>query len=62
ILALILLTLHCNDWALAVANNALFWNCLIAIRPRTLHCDLLSVHEVGKYIHNKFFEWLKTLK
>jgi hypothetical protein len=32
------------------------------MRPRTVRYDLPSMHEVGKYIHNEFVEWLKMLK
>jgi hypothetical protein len=45
-----------------VTDSALFQNCLTVMRPRTVHHDLPSVHEVSKYIHNKFVKWLKTLK
>lgn len=52
----------CGDQALAVADNVLFRNCLVAMRPKTVRHDLASTHEVGMYIHNEFAKWLRTLK
>jgi hypothetical protein len=52
----------CDDQSLAIANKPSFRNCLLAMRPKTIHSDLPSTHEVTKYLHNEFVAWLKTLK
>ncbi|KAF8495282.1 hypothetical protein F5888DRAFT_1590632, partial [Russula emetica] len=44
----------CDDQALAVANKAMFRNCLVAMRPKAKTLDLPSTHDVTKYIHNKW--------
>ncbi|KAH8999021.1 hypothetical protein EDB83DRAFT_2238045 [Lactarius deliciosus] len=48
--------------SLAVADKALFWNCLVAMRPKLISKDLPSTHNVMRYIHNKFVQWLQELK
>jgi hypothetical protein len=45
-----------------VASKATFRNCLVAMRPKAKIVDLPSTHNVTKYIHNQFVEWLKDLK
>ncbi|KAF8239962.1 hypothetical protein L208DRAFT_1069493, partial [Tricholoma matsutake] len=52
----------CDDQVLAVASKATFHNCLMAMRPKAKIVDLPSTHNVMKYIHNQFVEWLKDLK
>ncbi|KAF8487800.1 hypothetical protein F5888DRAFT_1624187, partial [Russula emetica] len=52
----------CDDKALAVANKAVFCNCLIAMRPKAKTLNLPSMHNVTKYIHNKCIKWLTELK
>ena len=59
-----------SDWcaddvqfkALAVADKAVFHNCLVAMRPKAGWQDIPSTHDVATYIHNKFVKWLKELK
>ena len=48
--------------ALAVAENPIFCNCLVAMRPKASRKDIPSSHDVGVYIHNEFVRWLKTLE
>jgi hypothetical protein len=48
--------------ALAVAENPVFRNCLVAMRPKASCKDIPSSHDVGLYIHNTFVQWIKTLK
>lgn len=45
-----------------MANNASFRNCLVAMKPKAKNKDLPSTHDVAKYIHNQFVEWLTDLK
>ncbi|KAF8230232.1 hypothetical protein L208DRAFT_1282810, partial [Tricholoma matsutake] len=52
----------CNNQSLAMANKALFCNCLVAMRPKSLTKDIPSTHNVTTYIHNKFIERLQDLK
>jgi hypothetical protein len=47
---------------LAVADKALFRNCLVAMRPKTTKDDLPSTHDVSVYLHNHFINQLKLLK
>jgi hypothetical protein len=47
---------------MAVANNAAFRNCLVAMRPKATTLDLPSTHDVTKYIHNECIKWLTELK
>jgi len=47
--------------AFAVANNKLFRNCLVSMRPKTKTADIPSSHDVGVYVHNKCVRWLKQL-
>jgi hypothetical protein len=48
--------------AFAVANNKLFRNCLVSMRPKTKSSDIPSSHDVGVYIHNECVKWLKQLR
>jgi hypothetical protein len=48
--------------ALAVADKAVFRNCLVAMRPKAGRQDIPSTHDVATYIHNEFVKWLKELK
>jgi hypothetical protein len=48
--------------AFAVANNKLFRNCLVAMRPKTKTSELPSSHDVGVYVHNESVRWLKQLR
>jgi hypothetical protein len=48
--------------ALAVADKAVFCNCLVAMRPNAVQQDILSTHDVTTHIHNEFVKWLKELK
>ncbi|KAF8225168.1 hypothetical protein L208DRAFT_1018610, partial [Tricholoma matsutake] len=52
----------CDDQLLAVVDKALFRNCLITMRPKTIKNNLPSTHDVSVYIHNCFIEQLKLLK
>ncbi|KAH9072193.1 hypothetical protein EDB83DRAFT_2204585, partial [Lactarius deliciosus] len=52
----------CDDQSLAVTDKALFRNCLVAMRPKSISKDLPSTHNVMRYIHNKFVQWLQELK
>jgi hypothetical protein len=47
---------------LALANNTVFRNCLVAMRPRSTNKDLPSTHDVVVYIHNQFSKHLDSLK
>ncbi|KAH9012951.1 hypothetical protein EDB83DRAFT_2233517 [Lactarius deliciosus] len=51
----------CDDQAFAVANNKLFQDCLVSMRPKTKASDLPSSHDVGVYVHNECLKWLKQL-
>ena len=48
--------------ALALADKAVFRNCLIAMKPKAVHSDVPSARDVGKHIHNEFVKWLNQLK
>ncbi|KAH9041793.1 hypothetical protein EDB85DRAFT_1886448 [Lactarius pseudohatsudake] len=52
----------CGDQVLAVADKAVFRNCLTAMRPKAETIDLPSAHDVGKCIHNQCVDWLTELK
>lgn len=52
----------CDDQALALADNATFKNCLVAMRPRATSADLPSTHDVTVYINNEFIAVLTQLK
>jgi hypothetical protein len=45
-----------------VADNVLFRNCLIAMRPRATRSDLPSSHDVKVHLHNQSVEWLEGVK
>ena len=47
---------------LALADKAVFHNCLIVMRLQAICNDLPSTHDVETYIHNQFVNWLKQLK
>lgn len=47
---------------MAVADKALFRNCLVAMRPKTTKNDIPSSHDVSVYLHNHFIDQLKLLK
>ena len=47
---------------LAVADKAVFCNCLVAMRPKAGWQDIPSTHNIATYIHNEFVKWLKELK
>ena len=55
-------TEHCTIKSLAVAYKALFHNCLVVMRPKSLTKDILSTHTIRTYIHNQFIERLEELK
>ena len=48
--------------SLAVANKAVFHNCLVGMRPKSTQKDMPSTHDVSMYIHNKFVCRLEELK
>jgi hypothetical protein len=50
------------DQALALAEKPIFWNCLVAMRPKTTQKDLPSRYDIEVYIHNEFVDWPRTLK
>ncbi|KAF8228070.1 hypothetical protein L208DRAFT_1293537 [Tricholoma matsutake] len=52
----------CDNQSLAVANKALFRNCLVMMRQKTLSSELPSTHDISVYIHNHFVDQLKQLK
>jgi hypothetical protein len=52
----------CNDQALAVVEKPVFYNCLIAMQPKTSQNDLPSIHDLVVYIYNQFVAWIKKLK
>ena len=64
---LTVLCCHCTDiqdrnQSLELANNVWYLNSLAATRPNTTNKDVPSGHEVSKYIHNKFANWVKKMK
>ncbi|KAF8443722.1 hypothetical protein L210DRAFT_861964 [Boletus edulis BED1] len=52
----------CNDQSLAVADNAAFRNCLVAMWPNTTKADIPSTHDISVYVHNEFIDFIKQLK
>jgi hypothetical protein len=48
--------------AFAVANNKLFQNCLVSMRPKTKASELPSSHDIGVYLHNECVRWLEQLR
>jgi hypothetical protein len=48
--------------SLAVANKAMFRNCLVAMRPKTTNADVPTTHDVMSHLHNEFVGWLQELK
>ena len=45
-----------------MADNALFRNCLTAMKPRATRSDLPSSHDVKVHLHNQSVEWLEGVK
>ena len=52
----------CDDQSLAVTNKAMFRNCLVMMRPKTVTADLPTTHTISDYIHNQFVAQLVKLK
>ncbi|KAF8222901.1 hypothetical protein L208DRAFT_1319775 [Tricholoma matsutake] len=52
----------CDDQFFAVADKALFHNCLVVMRPKSTTKDIPSTHNIMTYIHNQFVERLQELK
>ncbi|GLB40087.1 hypothetical protein LshimejAT787_0705970 [Lyophyllum shimeji] len=52
----------CDDQALALADKALFRNCLVSMRPKSTSKDLPSTYDVGVFLHNEFIEHLKIVR
>ncbi|KAF8545727.1 hypothetical protein OG21DRAFT_1428745, partial [Imleria badia] len=52
----------CGDQSLAVADNAVFRNCLVAMQPVATKSDLPTMHDVCMFIHNSFVDFLEWLK
>ena len=48
--------------SIAMANKALFHDCLVSMRPKSITKDILSTHNVTTYIHNQFVEQLEESK
>ena len=40
----------------------MFWNCLVAMWPKSVSLDLLSSHDVMTHLHNKFIHWMGKLE
>lgn len=51
-----------SSQSLAVANKAIFRNCLVAMRPKTTKADVPTTHDVMSHLHNEFVGWLQELK
>jgi len=45
-----------------VANKAMFQNCLVAMRPKSMLSDLPSTHDVVTHLHNEFVHWMGELE
>ncbi|KAF8348044.1 hypothetical protein F5887DRAFT_915169 [Amanita rubescens] len=45
--------------SLDLANNVLFRNVLVSMKPNVTKKDIPSTFDVNKYIHNQFVEWVK---
>jgi hypothetical protein len=48
--------------SLAVANKALFQNCLVVMQPKLMLLDLPSAHNIIKHLHNEFVCWMGELE
>ncbi|KAF8867732.1 hypothetical protein BD779DRAFT_1396930, partial [Infundibulicybe gibba] len=48
--------------SLALADNVLFRNSLVAMRPGTVSADVPSSHSVATHLHNAFVLHLAALK
>ena len=46
----------------AVANKAIFRNCLVAMRPAATNADLPSAHDISTFIHNSFIKFFDKLR
>jgi hypothetical protein len=46
--------------SLALVDKAVFQNCLVVMRPKTLKMDLPSTHDVSIYLHNQYVGRLKA--
>ena len=46
----------------AVANKAIFHNCLVAMQPATTNMDLPSAHDISTFIHNSFIKFFDKLR
>ncbi|KIM34760.1 hypothetical protein M413DRAFT_80102, partial [Hebeloma cylindrosporum] len=51
-----------NNQPLALADNTVFRNSLVAIRPKSTTSDLPTSYNVKVHIHNKFVRHMKQLK
>ena len=47
---------------LALADNLVFRNSLIAMQPKSTTADLPTVYDAKVYIHNQFVKHMKVLK
>ncbi|KAM6502311.1 hypothetical protein JOM56_002288, partial [Amanita muscaria] len=52
----------CDNQSLAIADNAAFRNCLVAMCPKTLKSELPSAYDVSVCLHNEAVKWIKKLK
>ena len=57
-----MLSLYWHSTQKPVPNNVWYQNLLAAMRPNTTNKDVPSGHEVSKYIHNEFANWVKKMK
>jgi hypothetical protein len=48
--------------SLAVADKAMFCNCLVMMRPKSMQKEIPSTHNVTRYIHNEFVRRVEELK
>ncbi|KAF5378846.1 hypothetical protein D9615_006888 [Tricholomella constricta] len=51
----------CDDQAFALANKAVFRNCLVAMRPKTQSHELPSSYDISKHISNEYAKWIEKL-
>jgi hypothetical protein len=49
-------------WSLAVANKAVFRNCLVVMRLKTTKADVLTTHDIMSHLYNECVRWLQELK
>ena len=57
----LILTLHILQ-SLALADNAAFWNCLVAMCSKASSGELPSAYNVSTHLHNQTQQWLAKLK